>query len=238
MRLSEIYEIAITAGIAADPRGQAGVDRVLEQARKDYDALPEDKRWEFDIEALTNPYADTRILVGDPEAEVKSMLVGIDLEVGEVLLADTLRARGNVRSIFSWPTTPKAGRSPAWRRSWACRPTCGSEFGVSLAYGDAVMKAHRAEVMRACTTRNNEQDGRGRPAPRSALHVLPHPGRQQRQQLPAGALRRTGRRRHRRGAHRHAQRHPRVPAGRLRRATVPPSSKAMTRGGPARSWST
>ena len=124
MRLREVYDVAIKAGIAADPRGQAGVDRLLEQARKDYDALAEDKRWEFDTEALTNPYADTRILLGDPETEVKSMLVGIDLEVGEVLLADTLRARG-VRWTSSWLTIPKAVRSPAWRRSWACSPTSG-----------------------------------------------------------------------------------------------------------------
>ena len=125
MRLSEIYHIAITAGIAADPRGQAGVDRLLEQARKDYEALPEDKRWEFDTEALTNPFADTRILLGDPEAEVKSILVGIDLEVGEVLLADTAREPGSARWTFSWLTTPKAGRSPAWRKSWGCNRTSG-----------------------------------------------------------------------------------------------------------------
>ncbi|HPJ72833.1 MAG TPA: NGG1p interacting factor NIF3, partial [bacterium] len=35
-----------------------------------------------------------RILCGDPETEVRGVMVGIDVEVGEVLLADRLRDRG------------------------------------------------------------------------------------------------------------------------------------------------
>ena len=36
-------------------------------------------------------YADSAILYGDPNIEVKKILVGIDMEVGEILLADKLR---------------------------------------------------------------------------------------------------------------------------------------------------
>jgi hypothetical protein len=48
----------------------------------------------FDVERLTNPYDDSRILNGDPGTEVKSIMVGIDVEVGEILLADRLRSNG------------------------------------------------------------------------------------------------------------------------------------------------
>ena len=67
MKLRTMYETAYQAGIAADPRGPEGVARVLERTRKEFDDLPERRRWEFDQEALMNPYADTRILAGRPE---------------------------------------------------------------------------------------------------------------------------------------------------------------------------
>jgi len=38
-----------------------------------------------------NAYADTTILYGNPDTPVKRILVGIDIEVGELLLADRLR---------------------------------------------------------------------------------------------------------------------------------------------------
>ncbi len=129
MRLKDMYEAAFRAGMAADPRGEAGVGRVLAKARKDFDKLPEDKRWEFDQERLVNPFADTRILYGDPETEVSSILVGIDLEVGEVLLADRLREKGRPVDLHVRPPSGRAGRSPVSTRSWACRPMCGASSG-------------------------------------------------------------------------------------------------------------
>lgn len=94
MKIREIYERAVKKGIEADPRGHEDIARELERSKKDFDELKEkDKKW-FDSEKLTNPYSDSRILFGDPEREVKRALVGIDMEVGEVVLADRLRDRG------------------------------------------------------------------------------------------------------------------------------------------------
>src|SRR4030067_994052 len=67
-------------------RGGKGIDRVLAEAGKTFGELPEGRRWEFDEESLTNPFSDTRILVGDPQTDVRSLLVGIDIGVGEILL--------------------------------------------------------------------------------------------------------------------------------------------------------
>lgn len=94
MKIGEIYEKAIKRGMEVDPRGPEEVSRELERAKKEYDDLKEkDRKW-FDAERLRNPYSDSRLLYGDPEKEVKRVLVGIDMEVGEVLLADRLRERG------------------------------------------------------------------------------------------------------------------------------------------------
>ena len=122
MKLADMYAAAVRKGMQTDPRGP-GVQRALDAARKAYDALPEARRWEFDAETLTNPFVDCRILVGDPEIEVRRILVGIDIGVGEVLLADRLRERGQPIDLIL-RIIPRAGRWSTSRTSWACRPTC------------------------------------------------------------------------------------------------------------------
>jgi hypothetical protein len=94
MKLSEIYRIAVEKGIAEDARDRAEIDRVLDTARKAFDKLDDDDKEFFDTERLTNPYSDTRISAGDPDMEIRGLLAGIDMEVGEVLLADRLREKG------------------------------------------------------------------------------------------------------------------------------------------------
>ncbi|MGB9715914.1 MAG: NGG1p interacting factor NIF3 [Thermodesulfovibrionales bacterium] len=94
MKLRDIYRRAIEIGFENDPRGRDVIEKDLERRRKDFDELkPEDKEF-FDQESLKNPYYDSRILYGTGEEEIKSILVGIDIEVGEVLLADNLRLKG------------------------------------------------------------------------------------------------------------------------------------------------
>jgi putative NIF3 family GTP cyclohydrolase 1 type 2 len=94
MKLKDIYKRAIDIGFENDPRGKDIVQKDLERRKKDFDELkPEDKEF-FDQESLKNPYYDSRILYGTGEEEIKTILVGIDIEVGEVILADSLRSKG------------------------------------------------------------------------------------------------------------------------------------------------
>ncbi len=94
MNVKEIYEKAYTRGMEVDPRGIDEVRSELAKVKKDFDELREKDRVHFDAERLVNPYSDTRLLYGDPAKEVKRAIVGIDMEVGEVLLADRLSEKG------------------------------------------------------------------------------------------------------------------------------------------------
>ncbi len=94
MRLGKLYEFVIREGIEADPRGKKAVDRELARTKKRFQELKEEDKREFDQEKFNNPYPDTRVMFGEPELEVRSVIVGIDIEVGEVLLADRLREKG------------------------------------------------------------------------------------------------------------------------------------------------
>ncbi len=46
-------------------------------------------------------YEDTAILLGDPEAEIKKIMVGIDIDAAELLIADRLRASGGLDLVIS-----------------------------------------------------------------------------------------------------------------------------------------
>jgi len=94
MLLRKIYEMAINKGIENDPRGRDVVLKELDKRKAKFSGMKEDEKEFFDMETLTNPYADTRILHGTGDEEVKTVLVGIDIEMAEILLADRFSSKG------------------------------------------------------------------------------------------------------------------------------------------------
>jgi hypothetical protein len=94
VKLNKLYEIAVKKGIESDPRGRETVLKDLQFRKSLYEDLKDEDKEYFDAESLTNPYADTRILNGTGDEEIKTALVGIDMEMAELLLADRLSDRG------------------------------------------------------------------------------------------------------------------------------------------------
>jgi len=74
MKLSSFFSALMRAGSSADPRGKAGG---------------------------TYAYADSAVLYGDPATQVGAVLVGIDIDVGEIMLADRLRERRKIDLVLS-----------------------------------------------------------------------------------------------------------------------------------------
>jgi putative NIF3 family GTP cyclohydrolase 1 type 2 len=94
VKLKDLYESAVANGINADPRGKKMVLKALEKKNKAYKDMKKDEKEFFDKESLTNPYADTRILHGKGDEEIKTVLIGIDMEATELILADRLTSKG------------------------------------------------------------------------------------------------------------------------------------------------
>ncbi|MFH1239311.1 MAG: NGG1p interacting factor NIF3, partial [bacterium] len=94
MKFEDLYKLAVELGKNADPRGKKEVGKELSQLKADFDELKDKEKNEFDQEKLFNPYSDTRILCGDTDSEIKTILTGIDIDVGEMLLADKLSQKG------------------------------------------------------------------------------------------------------------------------------------------------
>ena len=100
MKIRELYQKAIDTGISSDPRGREAVVRDLERKEREYAELKPKNKEFFDTESLINPYADSRILNGSGEEDVGTILVGIDIEVGEVLLCESLKNRGDAVDLI------------------------------------------------------------------------------------------------------------------------------------------
>lgn len=150
MKLGDIYNTCVAAGIAADSRGQTEIDRVLAARRKEYDKLDAVDAPFFDTQKLTNPYSDTRICVGEADSEIRGLLVGIDMEVGEVLLADRLREKGEpIDLVFAHH--PEGPGYANLHEVMYMQADLWAEQGVSIAAADALI-APRAEEIRRRTS--------------------------------------------------------------------------------------
>ncbi len=88
--LQKTYEIAKDLAIKRGPRTKKDIDEQLKKLKQEYEKLEEKKKLYFDLESLNNPFLDSRIEFGDPKTPLKKVLVGIDISVGEVLLAHEL----------------------------------------------------------------------------------------------------------------------------------------------------
>lgn len=147
MKLSEIYKLAVDEGIKADPRPKSEIDYLLKETKKAYDKLEKEDKGLFDTERMSNPYSDTRILLGKDTEQIKKLMVGIDIEVGEVLLADRLRQKGEkIDLILSHHPEGKALAELA--DVMKLQADVWHQMGVPINVGEALMSPRAKEVMR------------------------------------------------------------------------------------------
>ena len=90
MTFQDIFNLEIQKGIENDFRSKHDIDRVLKRHTEEYQKLEGPDKDAYDTEKLHNPYSDTRILNGNPKVRVRKVLVGIDMEPSELLLAKQL----------------------------------------------------------------------------------------------------------------------------------------------------
>jgi hypothetical protein len=147
MNLRELYQKAVETGIAHDPRGRDAVNAELRRVAKDYQELKEPEKGLFDLESLKNPYSDSRILHGRGDEQVLHALVGIDIEVGEILLADRLKERGEkVDLVISHhPEGMAFANLPA---VMCMQADILSRFGVPINIAEDLMEGRAKEIER------------------------------------------------------------------------------------------
>ena len=155
MNIRQVYEAAVEHGISQDPRGRAAVRKQLARVKEQYDKLKGFEKEVFDLQRLTNPYADTRVLNEMPD-ELKRVLVGIDAETPELVLVDRLRERG--RKIDGVIAHHPEGHALAGLADvMGVQTDIWVRFGVSVTVADAIMAPRAKEVGRRIKPTNTER---------------------------------------------------------------------------------
>jgi len=152
MKTKEIYDLAIKMGIEADFRGEKGVEKFLKRKKKKYEKLPDKKKKLFDKELLENPYSDSRILHIAEDKEIKKVLVGIDIEPAEILLAKQL---GNIDLVIAHHPSGKGLASLADVMSLQIEVL--SQYGIPVNVAEGLMKERISEVARGVNKANHQR---------------------------------------------------------------------------------
>jgi len=147
LTIEEIYQLAIKMGIGADPRGKEGVSKYLARQKKAYGELSAKKKEEFDLESLKNPYSDTRILFGDSSVNVDKVMAGIDLDTGEVVLADRLNQKGESIDLLI-AHHPSGGALASLHEVMDLQVDLMASYGVPINVAEGMLSERVSEVRR------------------------------------------------------------------------------------------
>ena len=126
----------------------------LEKQKKTHREMKEEEREFFDKETLTNPYADTRILYGTGKEEIRTALVGIDMDVAEILLADRLSSKGTkIDLIISHHPSGRAFAN--FYEVMHMQADILSKFGVPINIAEGLLEGRIREVERRLSPANH-----------------------------------------------------------------------------------
>ncbi len=152
MKTKEIFQLAINKGIEVDFRDKEGVERFLKRKREKYEKLSEKEKEEFDLESLENPYLDSRILNISQDKEIKKVLVGIDIEPAEILLAKEI---GNIDLIISHHPLGKGLANLHEVMELQCDVL--NHYGVPINVAEGLMRERISEVARGLNKLNHQR---------------------------------------------------------------------------------
>ncbi len=156
MKLGDIYRKIVDMGIEADPRGRERVNQILEKSKKDLEKLDDKKKELADKDIIWNPYTDCRLLYGDEDREISSLLCGIDIGTGEILLADTLTQKGERVDLVLAHHPHGIGMSKL-DYVMNIQPEQWAAVGVPIAQAESAMAARMKEVHFNFKARNHTQ---------------------------------------------------------------------------------
>jgi len=150
MKTKEIYNQIIRLGVQADLRGASRVKKNLAKLKERYsDMRPKDKA-EFDLESLTNPYSDSRVLYSNNKP-VKTIMAGIDIDGAEILLAKQLR----VDLVISHH--PHGVALAGLHDVMSMQAEILADYGVPINIAQSLIKLRISEVNRRISPANHNQ---------------------------------------------------------------------------------
>jgi len=156
MKLSTLYELVVKKGLKEDQRPKKAVEAVLKANKSDYRKAKGIDKQTFDKASLNNPYADTRILNGTGKEDLKTVMVGVDIGVSELLLADRLREKGTKIDLVISHHPSGLGLA-GLHKVMGIQPGLWQKYGITKEIAEGIMKDRIEEVSRGVAPSNKTQ---------------------------------------------------------------------------------
>jgi putative NIF3 family GTP cyclohydrolase 1 type 2 len=152
MTIKEIHSLFTKLGMRADFRGTDGVQKFLDYKKQKFQKLSPKEQEEFDKETLENPYMDSGVFNVADDKEIKRVLVGIDIEPAEILLAKQL---GNIDLTIAHHPEGKGLAQLA--DVMHLQADVLSQYGVPINIAEALMRVRISEVARGVNAINHQR---------------------------------------------------------------------------------
>lgn len=156
MTTQEIYKLAIEMGIKHDFRKKESIEKILKRNKEKFEKLSKEKKEIFDEESLTNPYLDSRIHFDGGVRQIKKVMVGIDIDTSELMMARYL-ANHNPKS----PIDLVIGHHPEGKALadlsdvMHLQADVYAQYGVPINVAEGLMKVRISEVSRGVSASNH-----------------------------------------------------------------------------------
>lgn len=158
MRLERFYKRAVEVGIANDLRDEEEIRRILDDEQEKFKDLKEDDKRFYDPDRLFNPFADSRVLFGDLDASVKKIMIGIDIEVGEILLAHLLNKEKDARVDLILSHHPMGLAAAQLYDVMKLQAKLLAKYGVTISVAEQLMEKRIGEIERRLMPVNHARE--------------------------------------------------------------------------------
>lgn len=148
MKLDRLYKKAVQVGIANDLRGKKEIARILKVEKDKFSALKKDELEFYDKDRLFNPYADSRVLNGRLQLDIKTAIVGIDMQVGEILLTYLLNKDFGKKIDLIISHHPESYALAQLFDVMKLQADLIAEHGISISVAEQLMQTRISEIER------------------------------------------------------------------------------------------
>ncbi len=148
MELENLYKKVVEIGIAHDLRGKSEIKKALKEEREKFDALKKEDLEFYDKDRLFNPFSDTRVLNGDLDKNIKKVIVGIDMQVGEVLLTYLLNRDSDQKIDLIISHHPESYALAQLYEVMKLQSDLMAKYGVNISVAEQLMQPRISEIER------------------------------------------------------------------------------------------
>jgi putative NIF3 family GTP cyclohydrolase 1 type 2 len=158
VKLEKFYKKAVEVGIANDLRPRDEIRRILEDEQEKFKDLKEDDKKFYDQDKLFNPFADSRVLNGNLGANIKRLMVGIDIDVGEILLAHLLNKEKGPKLDLILSHHPMGTALAQMYDVMKLQARLLAKYGVTISVAEQLMEKRVSEVERRLMPINHARE--------------------------------------------------------------------------------